>query len=536
MRIGLPLSPDNAERRVLLTPESVADYLALGHTVAVAQGAGRPAGFPDADYATAGAAVVTDDEVWANADVVLSLTPPDAPRAAMVHEGAIVVTWLDADETSPVVGALAARKASLVAIEAVPRITRAQAMDVRSSMANLAGYRAVLEAAIRFPRTLGAQVTAAGTTPPAKVLIIGAGVAGLAAVGAARALGAEVRAFDTRAACKEQVESLGAGFLTVDVEESGEGAGGYGKEMSQAFLDAEMALFRAQAAEVDVVITTALIPNKPAPKLWMADALAAMRPGSVVVDLAASRGGNCTATRPGEVVAVDGVTVVGLEDLTQAMADHASRLLARNVRRLIALLGQGDDAKLSRDDVILRGVTVLADGEVRWPAPPPEPSPVPPAPPAAAAAPTPSGAVATPGPRPSTPKSGAKAGGHGHAAPPASTASVLVAASLAAAAAIPIGMYAPEAFRRHVTVFVLACFLGWQVVWNVAPALHTPLMAVTNAISGIIVVGGLLQLSGDGVIGPALGFMAVALASVNIFGGFAVTRRMLAMFQAGGRS
>ncbi|MFM2162687.1 MAG: hypothetical protein RLZZ383_2199 [Pseudomonadota bacterium] len=530
MRIGLPPSPDAAERRVLLTPDVVADYLSLGHTVVVASGAGAAAGFSDAAYEAAGASIAASDDVWGTADVLLSLAPPSPERAAEVRPGAIVVTWLDADESAPVVSALAARQASLMAIEAVPRITRAQAMDVRSSMANLAGYRAVLEAAIRFPRTLGAQVTAAGTTPPAKVLIIGAGVAGLAAIGAARALGAEVRAFDTRAACKEQVESLGASYLTVDVLEAGEGAGGYGKEMSQAFLDAEMALFRAQAAEVDVVITTALIPNRPAPRLWMSDALAEMRPGSVVVDLAASRGGNCVATVPGEIVTVEGVTVVGIEDLTQAMADHASRLLARNVRRLIALLGQGDDAKLQRDDAILRGVTVLADGEVWWPAPPPEPSPAPTpnsAPSATVGAATPP-ASARPAP--------AKGGTHGHSAPPASTGTVLVAAAVAAALALPIGLYAPEPFRRHVTVFVLACFLGWQVVWNVAPALHTPLMAVTNAISGIIVVGGLLQLSSDGWVAPLLGFAAVALASVNIFGGFAVTRRMLAMFQAGGRA
>ncbi len=529
MRIGLPTPPDTSERRVLLTPDTVADYLALGHTVVVATGAGIPAGFSDAAYEAAGASLAPNEHVWQTADVLLTLTPPSPAQAAEVRQGAIVVCWLEADEHAPVVAALAERGASLLAIEAVPRITRAQAMDVRSSMANLAGYRAVLEAAIRFPRTLGAQVTAAGTTPPAKVLIIGAGVAGLAAIGAARALGAEVRAFDTRAACKEQVESLGASFLTVEIEESGEGAGGYGKEMSQAFLDAEMALFRAQAADVDVVITTALIPNRPAPRLWMADAIAAMRPGSVVVDLAASRGGNCVATAPGEVVTVDGVTVVGILDLTQAMADHASRLLARNVRRLIALLGKGDDAKLTREDVILRGVTVLADGEICWPAPPPEPSPV--AAPAAKQTPVtppPARSIAAPPPT--------KATGHGHGSAPASTGAVLIAAAIAACLAIPIGLYAPEAFRRHVTVFVLACFLGWQVVWNVAPALHTPLMAVTNAISGIIVVGGLLQLSGDGLVGPTLGFAAVALASVNIFGGFAVTRRMLAMFQAGGRS
>ncbi|HMV66366.1 MAG TPA: Re/Si-specific NAD(P)(+) transhydrogenase subunit alpha, partial [Myxococcota bacterium] len=328
---------------------------------------------------------------------------------------------------------------------------------------------------------------------------------------AARGLGAQVRAFDTRAACREQVQSLGAEFLTVELQESGEGAGGYAKEMSKAFIDAEMELFRKQAREVDVVISTALIPNRPAPKLWMRDAVEAMRPGSVVVDLASPRGGNCELTVPGEDAVHAGVTIVGELDLTQRMADHASRLFARNVLALLTELGGGSGWKLDLGNPIVRGITVLERGEVRWPAPPPEPSP---APVQKQAAPPP----APPQPPP---------------LPPTVWMPIVFSAVLAVLA---LARWAPEDFLQHLTVFVLACVIGWQVIWNVTPALHTPLMSVTNAISGIILIGGVLQLGSTSVTAGLLGFIAVLLASINIFGGFAVTHRMLAMFHKHGEA
>lgn len=518
MRLGVPAEARREEQRVAVTPETVSAYVALGYDVVVEAGAGAGARIADAAYVAAGAALVDRDTVWSSSDLIVKVAQPLVREVDALKEGATVLFWLDGDETQPVVKRLAAKGATLLAMDAVPRITRAQVMDVRSSMANLAGYRAVVEAASRFGRTLGAQVTAAGSTPPAQILVIGAGVAGLAALAAGRGLGAQVSAFDTRSACREQVESLGGAFLEVQLDESGEGSGGYAKEMSQAFLDAEMALFRRLASETDIVITTAAIPNRPAPKLWMADAVAEMKAGSVVVDLAAARGGNCEHTVPGKVVEVDGVTIVGTPDLTQAMADHASRLLARNVLALLRSFGGAEDFTVDLDDPVVRGVTVLHAGEVLWPAPPPEPSPPPPPaepapPPPAAAAPTAAADL-----------------------PPtddlASRSPVwLGAGALGLAATLLLAPMLPAAFLHHLTVFVLACVVGWQVVWNVTPALHTPLMSVTNAISGIILVGGLLQLGAGSDAAIVLGFLAVVFASINVFGGFAVTHRMLDMFR-----
>lgn len=516
MRIGIPQPSGRAEARLAATPAVVTRYIEMGCEVVVARGAGSAIHIADDAWRAAGAALVEPDEAWSTADLILTVARPTYREAKLLREGATIVCWLDGDEHEPIVERLAARKVNLIAMDAVPRTTRAQAMDVRSSMANLAGYRAVLEAASAFARTLGAQVTAAGSTPPATVLVIGAGVAGLAAIGAARGLGARVRAFDTRAAAREQAESLGATFLTVSLDESGEGTGGYAKEMSQAFIDAEFALFREQAPEVDIVITTALIPGRPAPKLWLEDMVAAMRPGSVVVDLAASRGGNCALTQPNKSVEHHGVTILGAVDLTQAMADHATRLLARNVFALVNEAG-GADLRIDLSNDILRCATVLVGGELNWPTAPPEPSPSP--------APTPKPAPASPPPpRPKPPT----------AVEQLPEAVKIGAIATTLVALVLIGTVAPTDFLRHLTVFVLACFVGWQVVWNVTPALHTPLMSVTNAISAIIVVGGLLQVASGSWLAASLGLAAIFFASINIFGGFAVTQRMLSMFRRDG--
>lgn len=514
MRAGIPKETRRGERRVAATPETVAGLIKLGFEVQVEAGAGLAARCDDAAYEAAGATVVETEVVWSTSDLVLKVAHPSPKELRLLRDGATLACVFDADEHDPLVARLAAKGCTLLAVDAVPRISRAQVMDVRSSMANLAGYRAVVEAAAAFARTMGPQVTAAGSTPPAKVLVIGAGVAGLAAVAAARGLGATVRAFDTRAAAREQVESLGGEFLEVPVDEDGEGGGGYGKVMSEAFIAAEMALFRAQAAEVDVVITTALIPGRPAPKLWMADAVALMRPGSVVVDLAASRGGNCELTQPGKVVDVGGVTIIGEVDLTQRMADHASRLLARNLLALLKEFGGGSGWTIDASNDVARCVTVLEAGELRWPARPPEPTPAPTAKANAAVQPPPSRPVK-------------------HPEPPAETPPwVAVAVGLVV---VPLGFmmapYAPAQFLEHLKIFILACFIGWQVIWNVSPALHTPLMAVTNAVSGIIIIGGMLQIASDSMLAATLGFFAILFASINVFGGFGVTHRMLGMFR-----
>ena len=503
------------ERRVAATPDAVKKLVELGFEVRVERDAGAQAGFLDADYAAAGAQVVDRAQAF-GADVVLKVRPPTVEEAGLLEPSATLVSLLYPAGNAAVVDALAARKASAVALEKIPRITRAQKMDVLSSMANLAGYRAVVEAAQRYQGFFAPQVTAAGTTPPARVLIIGAGVAGLAAVGAARALGAEVRAFDTRAAAKEQVESLGASFLTVTIEESGEGQGGYAKTMSKEFLEAELKLFREQAKEVDVIITTALVPGAKAPVLLPRDVVDCLKPGSVVVDLAAEQGGNCELTKADEVVVEKGVSVIGYTDLPSRMARTASKFFAQNVVNLLVEMGGAKAFRLDLGSDVVRPALVLHRGEV-LPAPPPvAPSPAKP-PPAAPKVPPPAAkqapqAIMTPTGR----AWGATLGGMG----------VLGALFL-------LGRFAPADFLQHSTVFILACFVGWQVIWSVTPALHTPLMSVTNAISGIIIIGGLLQVGTGLDVASVLGALAVLVAAINIAGGFLVTQRMLKMFQRG---
>lgn len=530
MRIFIPEETFPGEQRVAATPDSVGRLVKLGHTPVVRAGAGVAAGFADEAYREAGAEIVTGDasSAWGSADAVFKVRAPNDSEIGLLKRGTILACYLQPASSEALLKQLADTGVTALALDAVPRITRAQSMDTLSAMANIAGYRAVIEAAGAFGRFFGGQMTAAGRLPPAKVLVIGAGVAGLAAVGAAKNLGAIVRAFDTRAATKDQVESLGGEFLTIQMEESGEGAGGYAKEMSQAFLDAEYALFREQAEEVDIVITTALIPGKPAPKLWLKDMVERMRPGSVVVDLAGEQGGNCEYTQPGEAVVEHGVTVIGYTDLPSRMADTASSLYSNVMVNLVKHLG-GEDPQIDMEDEVTRAMTVTHDGSVTWP--PPQ-APAPPAPIAKPAA-KPAPAEVEEEPSPSRFDTFLVAGGLLLAAAWAMLRFGMDGATSEAGSEL-------QAFVQHLTVFVLACFIGYQVIWNVTPALHTPLMAVTNAISGIIILGGLLQggavepvtEAGGGVDAAVwLGLIAILLAMINVAGGFWVTHRMLAMFR-----
>ena len=513
MKIGIPKEVRPGERRVAITPETVGRLLKLGFEVVLESGAGMGASFEDSAYEAAGVTIVADAAaLWATSDVVLKVQPPEKRadgkhEADMLREGGTLVSFLWPAKNKDLIEKLAKRKATVLAMDQIPRITRAQKFDALSSMANIAGYRAVIEAASFFGRFFTGQMTAAGKIPPAKVLVIGAGVAGLAAVGAARGLGAIVRAFDTRSEAREQVQSMGAEFLEVTLQEDGAGSGGYGKVMSAAFIAEEMALFMRQAKEVDIIITTALIPGKPAPVLITEAMVNAMRPGSVIVDLAAENGGNCALTHPGEVVVHHGVTIVGYVDLPSRLAPLASHMYGSNLAHLLGDMGGAENWRVDLDDQVVRAALVLKEGELLWPPPRIEPA----APLAKAGSAAAAPLVAKPRPKKSN----------------SGTVGLIVAVSLLAA----LGTVVPREFLSHFTVFVLACFVGWQVIWNVTPALHTPLMSVTNAISGIIVVGGLLQLSSD-FTAPVtmIGAAAVLLASINIAGGFLVTQRMLRMF------
>jgi NAD(P) transhydrogenase subunit alpha len=513
--VAVPRELDELERRVAVTPRTAVRLRQMGCTVHVQRGAGARAEFDDAQYAEAGAVLVDSaEELYAAADVVLKVGEPAMNDALgrhevdLMREGTIVIGFVWPAQNKDLLARLAAKKITTFAMDAVPRISRAQKMDALSAMANLAGYRAVVAAAEVYPRLLSGQVTAAGTVAPAKVLVIGAGVAGLAAIGAARGLGAIVRAFDTRPAVKEQVESMGAEFLMLDFKEDGTGAGGYAKEMSQEFINAELALFAKQAMEVDIIITTALIPGKPAPKLITAGMVESMREGSVIVDLAAQQGGNCVLTRPGEKVVHRTVRILGFTDLTSRMAMQASWLYSSTVVNLLEEIVKEGALRVNLDDEVQRGALVTHNGDVTWPPP---------------RKPTAQDANVTRD-KPIAPKPA-------HHAKKEEKPTSPLWALFALLLAIGIGLAAPPSFLGHFTVFVLACFVGYQVVWNVTPSLHTPLMSVTNAISGIIILGGMLQLSEQWTTTTVLGAIAVGLAMINIAGGFLVTRRMLAMFQ-----
>ncbi|GAB4194243.1 MAG: Re/Si-specific NAD(P)(+) transhydrogenase subunit alpha [Coleofasciculaceae cyanobacterium] len=532
MKVGIPKEVYPGECRVAATPDTARRLQKLGFDVLIESGAGEAAKIPDQAYARAECEIVPDaPTLWASSDIVLKVRPPEIHPQLGQHETDLLaeegtlVSFIWPAQNKELLDKLAARKATVLAMDAIPRISRAQKMDALSSMANIAGYRAVIEAANHFDRFFPGQITAAGKVMPAKVLIIGAGVAGLAAIGAARNLGAIVRAFDTRPVVKEQVESMGAEFLELHFEEDGTGQGGYAKVMSEEFIKAEMALFADQAKDVDIIITTALIPGVKAPVLITQEMVDSMKNGSVIVDLAAEQGGNCAVTKPGEVYRYQGVTVVGLTDFPSRMAQQASQLYGTNLYHLLDDMGGSSHYKIDFDNEVVRGALILHKGELTWPAPKPKAAPEPPKPVSS----TPSNSQPQPTVQPQ-PQSIPTA--KSEETQTAGKSRELVWLTLAGLALLGVGIGAPSSFLSHFTVFVLACFIGWQVIWSVTPALHTPLMSVTNAISGIIIIGGILQIFGSvGMPTLILGAIAILIGTINISGGFLVTQRMLGMFQ-----
>jgi H+-translocating NAD(P) transhydrogenase subunit alpha len=530
LRIGVPKEIAAGEKRVATVPDVVEKLRKLGFSVAVQSGAGEAANFDDDAYRAAGAEVVaTAAELWGSCDIVFKMRPPTSGEVGLLREGGTLIGFVWPAQNPELMQQLAARKATVLAIDCLPRqLSRAQKMDALTSMAGVSGYRAVIEAANAFGRFFNGQITAAGKIPPAKIFIAGAGVAGLAAIGTAAGLGAIVRANDTRAEVADQVVSLGGEFVKVEYEEEGSGGGGYAKVMSEGFQQAQREMYAKQAREVDIIITTALIPGKPAPKLITAEMVKSMKPGSVIVDMAAEQGGNCELTEPGQAVVKHGVTIVGYTDLASRLARQSSTLYSNNLLRLTEELCKTKDGvvNVNMEDDAIRGLTVVKEGSITWPAPPPKL-------PAAAPKPKPA-AVAAPAPK-----------GHGHGAgAPMSAKSLVTVFGIGAVLFLLVGLYAPATFLAHFTVFVLACFIGYMVVWNVTPSLHTPLMSVTNAISSIIAIGALVQVAPpftstvagavtdrpDALI-LGLAVFALALTAINMFGGFAVTRRMLAMFR-----
>ena len=510
MKIGVPRESHPGERRVATTPDVASQLMKLGYSVVVQSGAGAEASFSDDAYRGAGCEIVASPaEVYDQSDIVLKVRAPDNDELGMLRSGQTLISFIWPAQNPDLLATLTERGVTALAMDSVPRISRAQKMDALSSMANIGGYRAVVEAAQHFGRFFTGQITAAGKIPPAKVLVIGAGVAGLAAIGAAKSMGAIVRSFDTRPEVKEQVESMDAEFLMLDFDdEDGSGEGGYAKVMSKEFIEAEMALFAEQARDVDIIITTALIPGKPAPRLITAEMVESMKDGSVIVDLAAEQGGNCELTEPGRVVTKNGVTLIGYTDLPSRLATQSSQLYGTNLRHLLTDMTPDKNGELVVDmnDEAIRGATICIGGETTWPPPAPKLS----AAPKAATKPPP------PVVEPEQKKS---------------VAGPLIAMALGGLALFGVGAVAPESFMAHFTVFVLACFVGYMVIWNVTPALHTPLMSVTNAISSIIVIGALLQISSDSLLIMLIAAFTVLITSINIAGGFAVTRRMLEMFR-----
>ncbi len=510
MLIGVPRELLDNESRVAATPKTVQQILKLGFEVIVEHDAGFKASFEDQAFAAAGAKIGDAAQVW-QADIIFKVNAPTDEEIALIKEGATLVSFIWPAQNPQLMEKLSAKKINVLAMDAVPRISRAQALDALSSMANIAGYRAVVEAAHEFGSFFTGQITAAGKVPPAKVLVIGAGVAGLAAIGAANSLGAIVRAFDSRPEVKEQVESMGASFLEIDFKEEGGSGDGYAKVMSEEFNRRALALYAEQAKEVDIIITTALIPGKPAPRLITKEMVESMKPGSVIVDLAAATGGNCELSKAGEVVVTDNqVKIIGYTDLPSRLPTQSSQLYGTNLVNLLKLLCKNKDGQIdiNFEDVVLRGVTVIREGEITWPAPPIQVSAQPQQTKAASA-------VKKEDKKPTDPRK--KYG-------------IMAAVGILF---LWLTSIAPAAFLSHLTVFVLACVVGYYVVWNVSHALHTPLMAVTNAISGIIIVGALLQISQGKVFISVLAFIAILVASINIFGGFRVTQRMLSMFRKG---
>ncbi|MBT9506371.1 MAG: Re/Si-specific NAD(P)(+) transhydrogenase subunit alpha [Rhodoferax sp.] len=524
-RIGVPREIFPGEKRVATVPEVVEKLIKLGFAVSVESGAGELANFSDDTYRAAGADVVESAaQLWATADIVFKVRGPSADEVGLMRQGGALISFIWPAQNPELMQLLAAKQATVLAIDALPRmLSRAQKMDALTSMAGVTGYRAVIEAANAFGRFFNGQITAAGKVPPAKVFIAGAGVAGLAAIGTAAGLGAIVRANDTRAEVADQVTSLGGEFVKVEYEEEGGGGGGYAKVMSEGFQKAQREMYAKQAKEVDIIITTALIPGKPAPKLITAEMVRSMKPGSVIVDMAAEQGGNCELTEPGQAVVKHGVTIVGYTDLASRLSKQSSTLYATNLFRLAEELCKAKDgvANVNMEDDAIRGLTVVKDGSITWPAPAPK---LPAAPPAA---------------KPTAAPVAKKAHGHGAPSEPMAGNKLAIMFGVSAALFWFVGANAPAAFLAHFTVFVLACFVGYMVVWNVKPALHTPLMSVTNAISSIIAIGALVQIAppfAEVVNRPegwirGLAAAGIVLTAINMFGGFAVTQRMLAMFR-----
>ncbi len=525
MIIGIPREIYPGEKRVATVPEVVEKLGKLGFKVQIESGAGDAANCSDDTYRAAGAEVVGDAAtLWSTSDIVFKVRSPTSDEVGLLREGGTLISFIWPAQNPELMQQLSAKKATVLAIDSLPRqLSRAQKMDALTSMAGISGYRAVIEAANAFGRFFNGQVTAAGKVPPAKVFIAGAGVAGLAAIGTAANLGAIVRANDTRAEVADQVKSLGGEFVKVAYEEEGSGGGGYAKVMSEGFQQAQREMYAKQARESDIIITPALIPGKPAPKLITAEMVQSMKPGSVIVDMAGEQGGNCELTEPGKAVVKHGVTIVGYTDLPSRLAKQSSTLYANNLLRLTEELCKTKDGQINvnMEDDAIRGLTVIKDGEITWPPPPPK-------------------IAAAPAAKPAAAPVVVKKSSHGHGGgEPMSVGKMAVIFGIGAVLFWLIGTYAPAAFLGHFTVFVLGCFVGYMVVWNVTPSLHTPLMSVTNAVSSIIAIGALVQIDPplaagisrpDGII-RWLAIAAIALATINMFGGFAVTRRMLEMFR-----
>ena len=516
MKIGIPKEIHQGEKRVATTPEAATQIMKLGFSVSIESGAGLNADISDEAYKEVGVEVIADIRtLWKQSNIIMKVRAPeynielDIEEIDLLTSGACLISFIWPAQNEALMQKLAAKQVTVLAMDSVPRMSRAQKLDALSSMANIAGYRAIIEAAQHFGRFFTGQITAAGKIPPAKVLVIGAGVAGLAAIGTAKGMGAIVRSFDTRPEVKEQIESMDAEFLMLDFKEEGGGTGGYAKTMSKEFIDAEMALFAEQAKEVDIIVTTALIPGKPAPKLITAAMVASMKAGSVIVDLAAEQGGNCELTEKDAVVVKHGVTIIGYSNLPSRLANQSSQLYSTNLRHLLTELCPSKDGviNVNMEDEVIRGTTVIKEGKITWPPPPPTLSAAPSKPTAAPAATV------------------------DHVSVAKHPVKELLPLLIAGLVLFSVGAVAPESFMAHFTVFILACFVGYQVIWNVSPSLHTPLMSVTNAISGIIVIGALVQISATSVIVSSLAGLAILIASINITGGFLVTRRMLEMFR-----
>ena len=521
LKIGTPKEISEGEARVAMTPESAGALQKLGHECLIEAGAGLAAGFSDEAYKAAGVEVVkTAAALWKGADIIAKVRPPNATEAKRLTEGKTLISFFYPAQNETQMSKIAAQGASVIAMDMVPRISRAQKMDALSSMANIAGYRAVIEAGNNFGRFFTGQITAAGKVPPAKVLVIGAGVAGLAAIGTATSLGAITYAFDVRPEVAEQIESMGAEFVFLDFEEAqqdGAATGGYAAPSSPEFREKQLEKFRELAPDIDIVITTALIPGRDAPKLWLADMVAAMKPGSVIVDLAAERGGNCDLTVADEkVVSDNGVTVIGYTDFPSRMAAQSSMLYATNISHMMFDLTPEKDGVVNHDmeDDVIRGATVTHAGEVTFPPPPPKVQ-----------------AIAAKPKEKVKEKTREELQAEEMAAFKLQTRNQVGMLAIGGALMLLVGAYAPASFMQHFIVFVLSVFVGFQVIWNVSHSLHTPLMAVTNAISSIIILGAVLQIGSGSMLVIILAAISVFFAGINIFGGFLVTRRMLAMFQ-----